>query len=123
MSSVLWEKYAEQSMRTCKWPIGNNQTLDFIVYDTNTLWNEFAGLYIFAYLSGEYWHALYVGQTTDFSSRLPSHERWDEAVQKGATHIHALLVPQAANRDKVEKMLIQNLQPPMNQALKWDFWA
>jgi hypothetical protein len=101
-------------MSTCKWPLGNGQSLEFTIYDSNTGWNSVAGLYIFAYTDGQYWRALYIGQADDFSTRLPYHERLEEAVRLGATHIHALVVPLAANRDKFEKMLIQTLQPPMN---------
>ena len=102
-------------MSICKWPLGNGEALDLTIYDTNITWNRVAGLYIFAYRTDQTnWHALYVGQTDDFSSRIPSHERWYEATQLGATHIHALVVLQVANRDKWEKMLVQNLRPQMN---------
>jgi hypothetical protein len=101
-------------MNTCAWPLGNGSSLDFDVYPENTKWNKAAGLYIFSYQDGQYWRALYVGQTDDFSSRIPSHERFAEAGRKGATHIHALVVPLADNRDRWEEMLIRNLQPPMN---------
>jgi hypothetical protein len=102
-------------MSTCNWPLGNGQTLECQIYDFNATWYKVAGLYIFAYPTDQtHWHALYVGQTDDFSSRIPSHERWNEAVRLGATHIHAVVVPQAATRDKLEKILIQTLQPPMN---------
>jgi predicted GIY-YIG superfamily endonuclease len=77
-----------------------------------------SGLYIFAYKGEQYWHPLYVGQTDDFSARLSCHERWDEAVRKGATHVHALSVSQAAMRDTYEHLLIQNLQPVMNFQLR-----
>lgn len=92
----------------------NGETLDFTIYSQNAGWNKVGGLYIFAYSDGQYWNALYIGQTDDFSSRMPSHDRLDEAVRKGATHIHAVVVPQVANRDKWEQMLIQYHQPPMN---------
>lgn len=102
-------------MNTCTWPIGNGLSLEFIIYDHNTQWNKVAGLYIFAGPSGNgRWRAYYVGQTEDFSSRLPNHERWDETRRLGATHIHAKAVPQAANRDVWEKRLIETLQPPLN---------
>ena len=102
-------------MSTCKWPIGNSEALEFTIYDSAVTWNKVAGLYIFAYRTDEvHWTALYVGQAEDFSVRLPSHEKWNSAVRLGATHIHALVVPLAANRDKWEKMLIQHLQPRMN---------
>lgn len=106
-------------MTICAWPLGNGVNLEFTVHDRNEGWNKVGGLYIFSYLaSNGFWQALYVGQTNDFSSRLPSHERLHEAVQRGATHIHALVVPLQQNRDTWETMLIQNLQPPMNEQLR-----
>ncbi len=101
-------------MPTCNWPLGNGQTLSFTIYDSNENWNSVGGLYIFAYSDGRYWRALYVGKADDFSARMPSHERLDEAVRLGATHIHAAVVPLAANREAWERMLIQHLQPPLN---------
>lgn len=103
-------------MNTVSWPLGNGQNLDFGCYDLNTAsWNKVGGLYIFAYYDGQYWRALYVGQTDDFSSRIPSHERLNEAFRRGATHIHATVVPLVTNRDTLEKQLIAYLQPPMNE--------
>jgi hypothetical protein len=104
---------------TCAWPIGNGQTLSFNVYDSNENWVKVGGLYIFAYLpKGESWYPLYVGKTDDFSCRFPSHERLDEAIQHGATHIHAVVVPLAANRGTLERRLIETLRPPMNEQLR-----
>ncbi len=106
-------------MSTCKWPLGNNETLEFTVYTHDAAWNQTAGLYIFTYLGTDnLWHSLYVGQVDSFADRLPSHEKWSQALQLGATHVHALVVPLEANRDKWEKMLIQHLQPPMNQQFR-----
>lgn len=103
---------------SCNWPLGNGHTLKFDVYGQNQGWNQVAGLYIFAYQSGNNWYALYVGQTDDFSSRLTNHERLQEAVNLGATHIHACVVPTQSERDRLEKLLIQNLQPRLNTQLK-----
>jgi hypothetical protein len=107
-------------MATCTWPIGNNETLEFIIYDpNNTTWNQAPGLYIFAYLvSPGKWRALYVGKTDDFSDRLPYHPRWSEATQLGATHVHALVIERGGIRDNAEELLIQQLQPPMNVQLR-----
>jgi predicted GIY-YIG superfamily endonuclease len=108
---------------TCPWSLGNGQTLGFTICNcTTTGWSKVAGLYIFAYIytanGKQYWKALYIGQTNDFSYRMPTHERFDEAVRKGATHIHAVAVPQAANRDTWEKLLISTYQPSMNEQHK-----
>jgi excinuclease UvrABC nuclease subunit len=102
-------------MSTDSWSLGNGQYLNFGSYDINsTTWNEVPGLYIFTYSDGRFWQPLYIGQAEDFRKRMTSHERFEEAVQKGATHIHATVVQQAANRDRWEKMLIEAHQPPMN---------
>lgn len=106
-------------MGTCDWPLGNGQALTFNIYDINSKpWNQVPGLYIFAKANGGYWNALYVGQTDNFADRMPRHERLAEAVRKGATHIHAKTIMSASDRDLWEKMLIKNLQPPMNELLR-----
>lgn len=103
-------------MNTCTWPLGNDQTLNFTICKFNDNWNKVAGLYIFAKKTdATHWSALYVGQTDDFSSRIPSHEKWDSATQRGATHVHAAVIPQQASRDTWEKRLIAHLQPPLNE--------
>jgi len=101
-------------MSTCKWPLGNGQQLEFTIYNSNINWRKTSGLYIFSYLSGNKWHPVYIGQTDDFSTRLPHHDRLDEAVRKGATHIHAAVVPLQSNRNSWESMLIKNLKPILN---------
>lgn len=91
----------------------------FKVYYPNTEWNDVAGIYIFTGLNTKnLWVALYIGQTNSFANRLPSHERWPEAVRLGATHIHAMAVARQGDRDIIESRLIQDFQPPMNDQLK-----
>jgi len=106
-------------MSKCTWPLGNGQTLEFTVYDPNTTtWNAVPGLYIFAHVVGGYWNPLYIGQADDFAARIPNHERWNSALQRGVTHVHAAVVPLAANRDTWERRLIETHQPPMNEQLR-----
>jgi len=101
---------------TCNWPLGNGQSLEFEILSKNEGWNAVAGLYIFAYqLQNGNWAAVYVGQTDDFSLRMPNHERLNDAVKLGATHIHAKVVSSQQDRNLWESMLIRNLQPPLNQ--------
>ena len=87
-------------------------------YDT-TGWNNVAGIYIFAGINRQdYWVPLYVGQCGSFQDRIPSHEKWDRAQSLGATHVHAMVVSKQADRDLIEKDLIQSYQPPLNDQLK-----
>ena len=96
---------------------------EFEVYQHDANWNEVAGLYVFAVQElGDQetlvWSALYVGQTDSLKSRLPTHEKWPEAVQLGATHVHARVEPEAKQRALIEQALIDACQPPLNVQLK-----
>lgn len=92
---------------------------EFSVHQHGENWNAVAGLYIFSGLNSErLWVPYYIGQAESFDTRLPTHERWQEAARLGATHVHAMVVPLQANRDSIEKALIQAYQPPLNVQLK-----
>jgi len=58
--------------------------------------------------------AVYVGQTDNFRTRIPQHERWSQAVRLGASHVHALVVPREDDRLRVERELIGAFQPALN---------
>ena len=92
---------------------------EFTVYSPSTSWNEIGGIYIFAGKNSEgNWVAKYIGKAQSFADRLPGHERWDEAVKLGATHIHARTVSTEVDRDKIEGELIKKYQPPLNTQKK-----
>ena len=100
---------------TVRWPIGQGQHLAFDVFDPlSTQWNRSGGLYVFAKRGAQGWNALYTGETSDFSARLPRHEKWPTASARGATHIHALVEEREATRLNLERRLIQTLRPPLN---------
>ena len=92
---------------------------EFNVYDHAGSWTATSGLYIFAGREKDSqgtlrWRALYVGETQDFSTRLPTHEYWMAAVRLGATHVHARTEVNAERRVAIEGKLIQTFQPPLN---------
>jgi hypothetical protein len=97
-----------------------NQTVTWLnyafgVYLKNTNWSTASGIYIFCGLNPQgMWRPYYIGQADQFISRLPNHERWDEAVRLGATHVHAMAVSLAAMRQNVEQQLIAAYQPTLN---------
>lgn len=92
---------------------------EFRTYPLDTTWNDVAGVYIFCGINAHgYWVPIYVGQTDSFKSRFSSHEKWEQAVRLGATHIHAKAVPHQHLRDALEVELIQKLQPKLNEQLK-----
>ena len=89
---------------------------DFTVYAPNATWNAVGGVYVFAGINEQnQWFPLYIGQSESLAARLPTHERWSEAVQRGATHVHAMAVPLEANRLAIESDLIQRFDPPLNR--------
>ena len=91
-------------------------TYSFSIFDMDgTTWNEVSGIYIFSGIQNNFWYAKYVGVAESFKNRLgPSHEQWAAARRMGATHVHAMVVRQAATRLLIERELIQKLQPPLN---------
>jgi excinuclease UvrABC nuclease subunit len=90
-------------------------TYEFTVYTPDTTWNDVGGVYIFTYLNtNNRWPAVYIGKADSFKNRLPNHDRWEEAQEEGATHIHARVVSQAATRAQIEEELIVKYQPPLN---------
>lgn len=100
----------------CKWEVGGGDSLIFDILGVNTKWNSVPGVYIFGYRGSDAkWNPVYIGMTTDFSDRLPTHEIRDQAFQLGATHIHAKVMGDQANRAWYEKKLIELYQPPLNK--------
>lgn len=92
---------------------------EFEVLKKEGKWNKVGGLYIFAGLLTDpqgidQWFPYYIGQTGDFSDRIPNHEKWEEAVQLGATHVHARVVKTPLARGLIERELISSFQPPLN---------
>ena len=85
------------------------------VYSISSPWNDVPGNYVFAGQQGGIWQLLYVGQCDSFSERIPSHERWAEAVQRGATHVLAQTnTAGEPARLAQERDIIGRHQPPMN---------
>ena len=93
------------------WIEGDN----FFAYTPGTNWYDKPGVYIFAYrTASDTWYGLYVGQADSFKDRLPYHERWDEAVRRGATHIHAQVETNPDTREMLEEVLLAQYPFPMN---------
>lgn len=94
-------------------------TYQFEVHPPHISWNNVPGIYVFAGLNrANQWTALYIGQASSFSDRLSGHERWNEAIRWGATHIHAMAVHLQRDRDIIEQELIRTFRPPLNVQLK-----
>ena len=115
MTSAIVRQPDETShmANTVLW-LGN---VSFIVYPIQgTTWNDVPGVYIFAgqRRPGGDWYPIYVGKTKSFAERLLRHDREGEALQMGATAIHAKIVQPAVWRIALERDLIENYQPELN---------
>ena len=92
----------------------------FTVYEpSSVIWHEVPGLYVFAFRgkadpAHHQWRAVYVGRTHNFATRLPNHEKWQEAERLGATHIHARVIQPEGAREVLEHLLILEYQPILN---------
>lgn len=92
---------------------------EFDVHTKNTKWNDVPGLYIFTGLNQRNrWVALYIGETDSLAERIPGHEHWTEAVQLGATHIHARAEQEENHRVLVEATLVSQYKPRLNVQYK-----
>ncbi len=104
----------ESMALTAKW---NGYT--FEVYHPSASWAKVGAVYIFCAINqANQWVPLYVGQASSLAERFANHERWQEAVRLGATHIHLIVLSRQSHRDLVEEELIQSYQPRMNVQLK-----
>jgi len=92
---------------------------EFTIGDLNTKWKDIPGIYIFCSINAQnQWTPIYVGQASSLHDRISSHDRLDEARRLGCKSIHAKVVENQAQRDLLEKRLIQAFQPPLNTQLK-----
>lgn len=102
-----------------------SQTLQFEQHFINANWNKVPLIYMFFadWADGRINPAIpYIGETGDATSRLPDHDRWEDAVRDyGATHVLAKVAPHnlEARRD-LERTLIRAYNPPMNTQHKPD---
>ena len=87
----------------------------FQPYDIGADWNPVPGLYALAYLTLHGWRILYVGETGNFATRFPNHEKWQTAVRSGATHVLACVTSnELAVRQIEERDLIRAYDPVLN---------
>jgi hypothetical protein len=71
--------------------------------------------YMFAHLTVNGWHILYIGQCASARDRLPCHERWEDARKLGATHVlNHVSSPDEKIRKTEERDLIASHTPVLN---------
>ena len=73
---------------TIEWTGKSGTKYKYWIYDIKTTFTEGPGNYMFAKKSPEGHYPIYIGETNDLSTRLPSHEKRESAISNGATHVH-----------------------------------
>lgn len=90
------------------------------IFPIDASFSALPGNYIYAQQAEDgSWVPIYIAQTRDLHQRLEGHVKMDDAVQNGATHIHAHYDTSGqATRCSEERDLIQQWQPVCNDRLE-----
>lgn len=102
------------------WQGQSGKTYSYEVFPLDAAFQPLPGNYIYAQQTEDgTWIPVYIAQTRDLHQRLEGHVRVDDAVQNGATHIHAhyCSAGQAA-RCSEERDLILRWQPVCNELIE-----
>ena len=96
--------------------------------DASGVWYEFnmvlvpcnfvsqMGVYMFArQVSREHYEVLYIGRASNLATRpTPTHEQYQPALKLGMTHIGATACNSESECKRVEQLLIEAFNPPLN---------
>ena len=102
------------------WPGQSGKEYQFEVFSLDAPFQAMPGIYIYAGQAEDgNWVPIYIAQTRDLHQRLEGHVRMSDAVQNGATHLHAhyCATGQAA-RCTEERDLILRWQPVCNEPVE-----
>jgi hypothetical protein len=104
-------------MKTVAWKAGDGREFLFQVCSHAGNWSDAGGIYVFSKFVAATggWDAFYIGKCESFKTRIPGHERWQEAVRTGAENVLACPIEQAGLREAVEAAMIQQFDPPLNK--------
>ena len=103
-----------------RWPGQSGKEYQYEIHPLDTAFRSLPGNYIYAKQSEDgSWIPIYIAQTRDLHQRLEGHVRLEEAVAKGATHLHAHYdtAGQSA-RGTEERDLIQRWQPVCHEGFQ-----
>jgi hypothetical protein len=110
-------------MATLKYASEAGPIFYFGVYSPSSSWPRAAGLFMFCRYNALRctYEPVYIGQCDDFGARSDWHGRWPDAEGIGATRVMLVSVPLQADRDRLEAILVRELQPKLNQLVRFDF--
>ena len=102
------------------WPGQSGKEYAYEIYSLDTDFQPLPGNYIYARQAEDgTWVPVYIAQTRDLHQRLEGHVHLDDAVQNGATHLHAHYCSAGqASRCSEERDLILHWQPVCNESIE-----
>ena len=119
---LLSRRHEERSAASplVRWLGQSGTEYQYEVFPIDTEFRPLPGNYIYAGQSEDgQWIPLYVAQTRDMHQRLEGHEKLQDAIGYGATHIHMhFSTAGQAARCTEERDLINRWQPCCNERLE-----
>jgi hypothetical protein len=102
------------------WPGQSGKEYAYEVFSLDASFQALPGNYIYARQAEDgTWVPIFVAQTRDLHQRLEGSVRMDDAVQHGATHLHAHYCSAGqASRCNEERDLIAHWQPECNEQVE-----
>ena len=111
---------AESSSALIQWPGQSGKEYSYEVFPFDASFQALPGNYIYAKQTEEgQWVPIYIAQTRDLHQRLEGHVRVEDAIQNGATHLHAhYCAAGQASRCSEERDLLLRWQPVCNEPIQ-----
>ncbi len=103
-----------------RWPGQSGKEYQYEVHPIDTAFQALPGNYIYAKQDEEgQWIPLYIAQSRDMRQHLEGHEKLQDALENGATHVHTdFSAASQAARCSEERDLILRWQPPCNATVE-----
>jgi hypothetical protein len=102
------------------WPGQSGKNYQYEIFPIDSSFQSLPGNYIYAGQAEDgNWVPIYIAQTRDLHQRLEGHVKMEDAIQNGATHIHAhyCSAGQAA-RCSEERDLLLRWKPVCNEPVE-----
>jgi hypothetical protein len=122
ISRLLSRRHQPESTESffITWSGQSGAEYQFTIYPIDATLPPLPGVYVYARQEEDgQWTPLYIAQTRDMHQRLEGHEKLQDAIENGASHIHVNLSASGqAARCTEERDLIARWQPLFNERME-----
>ena len=118
---LFGHRHAEStSSALINWPGQSGKNYQYEIFPIDSSFQSLPGNYIYAGQTEDgNWVPIYIAQTRDLHQRLEGHVKAEDAIQNGATHIHAHYCSVGqAGRCAEERDLLLRWQPVCNEPVE-----